>query len=70
MIAPLGQTQRPTTKSRRRLRRAHRLLAHLFLESSPQAEAPRPVSTWKAWIFVAWVVVVTGVYFATMLGLL
>jgi nitroreductase len=71
MIAPLGQTERETVQTRRHLWRARRLVASMFLEHEP---APRdnapPVAAWQAWVFAGWVVLVTGVYFATMVGLL
>ena len=33
----------------------------------PSDKAP-PIPAWRAWLYVAWVVVVTGVYFASMLA--
>ena len=69
MIAPLGRTDTETAAVRRRLQRAHQLIACTFLKHGlePAEHAP-PISAWRAWLFTAWVVIVTGVYFATMLG--
>jgi nitroreductase len=71
MIAPLDQMDPKTVRFRRRLDQARRLVAATFFrhEAHPAEKAP-PVPAWRAWAFVAWVVIVTAVYFATMLGLL
>ena len=71
MIAPLGQGNTETVELRGRLSRARRLVASTFFQhhSEPSENAP-PIPAWRAWIFAGWVVIVTGVYFATMLGVL
>ena len=71
MIAPLDQMDPKTAELRRRLRKARRLIAARFLrhDADPTDEAP-PISAWQAWAFVAWILIVTAVYFATMLGFL
>jgi len=70
MIAPLGRMDPETTRTRRRLRLARRLVASAFFpyDADPTGNAP-PIPAWRAWLFTAWVVIVTGLYFATMLGL-
>ena len=67
MIAFYRQTDGPTSTTA--VRRARRLVASSLLEqeSHPACSTP-PVATWKAWLFAAWVVVVTGFYFAHMFG--
>ena len=70
MIAPLRLPDPETVETRRRLRRAHRLVASTLLperRSSPPAASG--VSAWQAWMVAAWVVVVAACYFASMLGL-
>jgi hypothetical protein len=71
MIAPLRLPEPHTSEQRRRLRKARRVVAAAFLE--PRSEsgdgAPR-IAGWRAWLFAAWVAVVTGVYMASMIGLL
>ena len=71
MIAPLDQMDPKRAELRRRLRRARRLVAARFFhhDADPSDNAP-PVPAWQAWVFAAWVVIVTAVYFATMLGFL
>ena len=69
MIAPLGQASPEATRRRGRLFRAHRLVAWTFFER--RAEATRdvpPIPAWRAWTFAGWVVIVTTIYLATMLG--
>lgn len=69
MIAPLGQGNTDTVESRRRLSRARRLVAFTFFQyHSQRGENVPPIPAWRAWIFAGWVVMVTGWYFATMLG--
>ena len=71
MIAPLEQVDAETAETHRRLRLARRLVASTFFRHRPEPiENAPPISAWRAWGFAAWVVIVTGVYFATMLGLL
>jgi len=69
MIAPLGRTDSERAKRRRRLHGAHRLVASVLLAhaSEPTENAP-PVAAWRAWLFAGWVLLVTGVYSAAMLG--
>jgi len=71
MIAPLGQGNTDTAESRRRLSRARRLVAFTLFQchSQPSENVP-PIPAWRAWVFAGWVVIATGVYFATMLGVL
>jgi len=68
MIAPLGPMDPETTRTRLRL--ARRIVAAAFFphDADPAENAP-PIPAWRAWLFTAWVVLVTGLYFATMLGL-
>lgn len=69
MIAPLSQAGPKTARRRRRLRRAHRLVASTFFERPLERtrDVP-PIPAWKAWAFAGWVVIVTTIYLATMLG--
>ena len=71
MIAPIDQMDTKTSELRRHLRRARRLVASTFFarKANPTDGAP-PVPAWQAWIFVAWVVTITALYFAAMLGFL
>ncbi len=71
MIARLEQFDVDTGRAGRQLELARRVVASAFypLEGEPAEPAP-PVRAWQAWLFAAWVVIVTGVYFATMLGLI
>jgi hypothetical protein len=71
MIAPLDQMDAKTAELRRRLEQARRLVAATFFrhDADPTDNAPL-VPTWQAWAFTAWVVIVTAIYFATMLGFL
>jgi hypothetical protein len=51
------------------LRRARRLVAEALLSDAPTAGRPcGTIAPWKAWLFVAWLVAATGVWFACMLG--
>ena len=70
MIAPLKQIDVETTRTRRRLQLARHVVASAFYPhaAEPADRAP-PVRAWQAWLFAGWVVIVAGVYFATMLGL-
>jgi len=71
MIAPLEQMDTETTQTRRRLRLARRLVASTFLQHGRKPTENGPaIPAWRAWVFTAWVVIVTGLYFGTMLGLL
>ena len=71
MIAPLDQMDAKTARLRRRLEQARRLVAATFFShgANPTDNVPR-VPGWQAWAFAAWVVLVTTLYFATMLGFL
>ena len=69
MIAPIQQPEACCRSAE--MRRAHRLVASsLLTERSYPADGVPPVRRWKAWLFTGWVVVVTGVYFAYMIGVL
>ncbi len=71
MIAPVSQEASETSRTHRRLRRARYFIAStLFKRRSQRTGGAKPISARRAWLFAAWVVVVTGIYFATMLGLL
>ena len=67
MIAPIRQSKAPP-KTRMMQHARHLVAATLLRRRSGPAEAVPPVPAWRAWLFAAWVVVVTGVYFAHMLG--
>ena len=71
MIAPLDQMDPKTFELRRSLDQARRLISATFFrhDADPTDHAP-PVSAWRAWAFVAWVILVTALYFAMMLGFL
>jgi hypothetical protein len=67
MIAPLRLPDAETVETRRRLRRAHQLVASTLL---PEPPPPAPsVPAWQAWMVAGWVVVAAVCYFASMLGL-
>jgi len=71
MIAPLRLPETHTSPQGRRLREARRVAAAALLDPQPQSSENAPgIPAWRAWLFVAWVAVVTGVYFASMIGLL
>ncbi|MBN1908841.1 MAG: hypothetical protein JW818_03805 [Pirellulales bacterium] len=67
MIAPLRLPEPSTRPPDRRLREAHEYIAETFLHSPPVETGPA-VSGWKAWAFVAWVLVTTGAFVASMAG--
>ena len=70
MIAPLRLPDSETTEARRRLRRAHRLVASTLLPPQPPSPPPAPgVPAWQAWMVAGWAVVAAACYFASMLGL-
>jgi hypothetical protein len=69
MIAPLRLPDPGTTESRRRLRRAHRLVASTLLPEQPSSPSVPGVPAWQAWLVAGWVMVVAVCYFASMLGL-
>ena len=66
MIAPIRETEAPRRSPA--IRRAYRLVAGRLLKRGAVPDDAPPVPAWKAWLFVGWVVVVTTVYFAYMLG--
>ena len=71
MIAPLRLPEPHTSRRSRRLHEAHHVVAAALLDPQPESsEKIRRIPAWRAWLFVAWVAVVTGVYFASMIGLL
>jgi hypothetical protein len=70
MIAPLPGSQPPQLDESRPLEEARRWIASTFLRNrSSQDDHAAPVRPWKAWLFTAWVLIVTAVYFAGMFGL-
>jgi len=71
MIAPIRLVDPETAEARGRLRQARHLVASSLLEERRESvpDAP-PVPGWRAWLFSAWVVVVTVMYFAHLVGLL
>ncbi len=69
MIAPLDQASPKAARRRGRLRRARRLVASTLFE--PHVDLGRdipPIAVWRAWAFTGWLLIVTGIYLATMLG--
>jgi hypothetical protein len=69
MIAPIRQSD--TAEASPEMRRARRHIAGSMLGDSSRSTGDNPsVPAWKAWTFATWVVVVVGVYFACMAGLL
>jgi hypothetical protein len=71
VIAPIDRADRESAETHRCLERArHYIASTLLRHRAEQAEHVRPVRAWQAWLFAAWVLTVTGIYFATMLGLL
>jgi hypothetical protein len=69
MIAPLDQMDTASIEKRRLFHRARRMIAHALLPASVGREVRAPrISAWRAWLFAAWVVTVTAVYFVRMLG--
>jgi hypothetical protein len=69
MIAPIRLPDPGTVETRRRLRRAHRLVASTLLPPQPLSPPAPDVPAWQAWIVAGWVVVVAAYYFVSMLGL-
>jgi hypothetical protein len=70
MIAPLKSPRSTGDAVSRPLREAHRWVASTFLpDCSSSNDRGPPVAPWKAWLFAAWGVVVTVVYFMELLGL-
>lgn len=70
MIAPLRLPEPHTSRRSRRLAQAREVVAATFLHPKPQSSdrAPR-IPAWRAWLFVAWVLVVAGAYVAWMMRL-
>ena len=71
MIAPLRLPEPTTAEESRLLHEAHQVVAAALLEPQPESGAKGPpIPARRAWLYVAWVVGVTAVYFASMIGLL
>ena len=67
MIAPLRQTDPPRVG--RRLREAHRFVAKTLLARRRHKVPDAPSApAWQAWLFAAWALIATTVYFCAMLG--
>jgi hypothetical protein len=64
MIAPIREDE--DLETRESLSAAHRLVAATLLDDSPRRADPVP--HWQAWLFVAWIAVVTLAYAAHMVG--
>jgi hypothetical protein len=70
MIAPLPGYKPPQIDKRSPMREARRWIAATFLpERSSSGENVPAIASWKARLFTLWVIFVTAVYFAHMLGL-
>ncbi len=71
MIAPLRQPDSWTPEVRRQLRAAREMVATTRLQPAAERVSPvPPVPRWAAWLFTTWLVLVTALYGAYMLGLL
>jgi hypothetical protein len=68
VIAPIRLPDTGTAETRRRLRRAHRLVASTLLPEQQPSPPPPGVPAWQAWMVAAWVVAAAACYFASMLG--
>jgi hypothetical protein len=70
MIVQVDKPDPKNVERFERLRRARRIVASTFFARHPHpADTARPISAPRAWLFAAWVALVTGAYFARMLGL-
>ncbi len=70
MIAPIDKSVGETGGKARTLHSARRVAASVLLSAKISNDrTARPISTWCAWLFAAWAVIVTTVYFAYMLGI-
>jgi len=67
MIAPLRPSQVRAAETRRRLRWAHQYIATTLL--SPSAPTAPRIAPWKAWLFVAWLIVSVVAYAGSMLAM-
>ncbi len=66
MIAPYQKTKDPSSSTMRRVRR---MVASTLLQEESESRGPGSrVAGWKGWLFAAWVVVPTAVYFVFMFG--
>ena len=69
MIAPIDESAPETRGKTRTLHGARRVAASVLLSTKNHGDrTARPVSTWCAWLFAAWTVIATAIYFAHMLG--
>lgn len=68
MIAPLRVPDTCTDEEGRHLHEAHRVIAATLLAPKAEDEGVAPVRRWRVWLFVSWLVVVTCVYFVSMIG--
>jgi hypothetical protein len=67
MIAPLRPPETTAGRVSRRLHQARDFVASTLLRK-PSADVGPPIAAWKAWIFVAWLVIVTATFAVSMLG--
>ena len=70
MIAPIRLDDPETTETRRMRQARHLVASSLLAERRESVVDAPPVPRARAWLFSAWVVVVTVVYFAHLAGLL
>ncbi len=68
MIARFREPLQDSPASRNApLERARRILAAAILVE-PIADSPPEVSAWRAWLMVTWMIAVSAVYAASMVG--
>lgn len=70
MIAPFREVDTEIAESPGRSSGVRQIVAAMLERKRPPEDTPPPMPAWRAWMFAGWVVVVTAVYFATMMGLL
>jgi len=68
MIAPIDRSISEGGRKTRTLHSARRAAAAELLKA--QSQPAKPVSRRQAWLFVAWAVITSTIYFAHMLGLI